>query len=119
MRDLNSLTLAELSEGYSDCFKSLHGFRPTGEAPSRERLIAFWSGYDDAFACIVADEADELAELGFATWADYYADLESREAEHHARWLAEAAERQAVYDAYHTRLHPRPVIEAWEHGDSL
>ncbi len=106
---------ADQFSAYSDCYKSLYNVRPH-RAPTDAELARFWASYDEDFALMQAQDAADLAATGYPTWAAYDAALDTAyEADREADAIARA-EAEAHRQAYFTRNHPLPVIEAWEAG---
>ena len=119
---LEAATTDMLADGYSDCFKSLQGFRPRW-TPTREELISFWLSYETRFEEESAHEAAVLKRkseqygIDFATWSQYY---DYKEAQDYQSYLAEKTAKDEAdrhLAALRRRFSTEAAVEAWEHGD--
>lgn len=115
---LETLSTEALMEGYSDAFKDINGYRPRGEyLHTREYLIDFWETFNDRLAQVEAEDAAQLAALGFPTWMDYYNHLDRQ---HALKCVSQKLLDEAIADMnteYSTRGSVVPVIDAWDRGD--
>jgi hypothetical protein len=114
----------EVQDIISDLAKSLYGTRSACPT-TPEAQVFFMNNYEEAMNEELEREAavlkarSERDGIEYRSWSHYYDEKERRDNE---AWERENAERQAkaAHDAeLKRRFSPLPVVEAWEHGDTV
>ena len=113
--EIQDLPFNTLASEYSDHYKSVYGFRPHG-AVTRQEILAFFAAFDEIAEREAEYERQFLANHGVGSWDEFH-DLQ--QAKYDADSVARTEAREAAEahrQAYLTRGHTLPVVEAWEYG---